>query len=324
MGLGTVTAISQLATAGASFVQAANKATEAKKAKRAAEDMVSNARKKLEVNFLDSLTVHKEPYELEREALLVQGAQAMDAAQDSGVRGVVGAAGRVLNAQQAAQQDITSRMSKELSGLELAQAKEDSRLRDILTQIDLDEAAGAQQAAADADKAKVAALTQGFKGLTSFGKTLGKMDTDKGNPLKDALRGITGDSDNKNNIIPSDDNIGDNPAGVSGAGAFTAEFDTNAVTLNTEGLTTGMPASATASANGVGGVSVGDIGGFNIGGGLNPEEVSAQERLLGLAKGVRGYVGQFSETEGGQMLKFDYDAKRYRPWNQATMSYLGN
>jgi len=317
MGLGTVTAISQLATAGASFVQASNKATEAKKAKRAAEDMVINARKKLEVNFLDSLTVHKEPYELEREALLVQGAQAMDAAQDSGVRGVVGASGRVLNAQQAAQQDITSRMSKELSGLELAQAKEDSRLRDILTQIDLDEAAGAQQAAADADKAKVAALTQGFKGLTSFGKTLGKMDTDKGNALKKALQDLNkkGDSDNS---------IGNNPAGVPGAGAFKGEFDTNAVTLNTEGLTTGMPSSATASANAVGGVSVGDIGGFNIGGGLNPEEVSAQERLLGLVEGVGGYVGQFSETEGGQMLKFDYDAKRYRPWNQETMSYLGN
>lgn len=154
-------------TAG-SFIQANKQKKLQQKAESEAKRAMDQARGKLDVNFYDALSVDLTPYELEREALLSQGAQLQQAAVEGEERGAAASAGKILASQQKAQQDITKRMSKELSDLEKMSAKEDSRLRDVGVQIDLEEAAGAQQAAADAQKARAAAIQQGFEGLTSL------------------------------------------------------------------------------------------------------------------------------------------------------------
>jgi hypothetical protein len=56
-------------------------------------------------------------------------------------------------------------MNKEMSALEQQSAMEDSRLRDIGIQLNLQETQGAQQAMADAEQARTAAITQGVQGL---------------------------------------------------------------------------------------------------------------------------------------------------------------
>jgi hypothetical protein len=59
-------------------------------------------------------------------------------------------------------------MGQELMNLEKLSATEESRLRDVNVQLDLGEAAGAQQAAADAQEARSAAMAQGFQGVSSM------------------------------------------------------------------------------------------------------------------------------------------------------------
>jgi hypothetical protein len=150
--------------AGMSFAQAAQQQKNIRAAQASAAQAMDAARKKLEVNYFDQLSINKEPYELQREALLSSGSQAIQAAVE-GDRGAAAAAGRVQMAQNEAQSGIRTEMNKELSALAQQSAMEDSRLRDIGIQLNLQETQGAQQAMADAEQARTAAITQGVQGL---------------------------------------------------------------------------------------------------------------------------------------------------------------
>ena len=175
MGLETaaIIGLSSLAlsagTTGMSFVQAGKQKKAQRQAEQDAEEAMAEARKKLEVNFYENLGIQKEPYELEREALLSQGAQAIQAGVES-ERGAAATAGRIQMAQQQAQAGIRSAMGQELTNLEKLSATEDARLASAQSALDLQEAAGAQQAARDAQQLAAQATQQGMQGLTSMGQ----------------------------------------------------------------------------------------------------------------------------------------------------------
>lgn len=154
-------------TTGMSFANARKQRKLAEDAKRDADKAMAEARRKLDVNYYDQLAVQKEPYELQREALLSQGAQAIQAGVE-GDRGAAATAGRVQMAMNEAQAGVRTGMGKELSDLAKLSAQEDSRLRDVGVQLDLAEVEGAQQAIASAEQARAAAMTQGFQGVTSL------------------------------------------------------------------------------------------------------------------------------------------------------------
>lgn len=156
--------VSGVAGTAMSFAQAAKQQQNIRSAQAKADQAMQEARKKLEVNYYDQLAIQKEPYELQREALLSSGSQAIQAAQE-GDRGAAAAAGRVQMAQNEAQAGVRTAMGKELSDLERLSATEESRLRDIGVQLDMGEIAGAQQAMSDAEQAKAAAMAQGFQGI---------------------------------------------------------------------------------------------------------------------------------------------------------------
>jgi hypothetical protein len=149
-----------------SFAQANKQKKLQREAEADAQKAMAEARKKLDVNYYDQLAIQKEPYELEREAALSAGAQAIQAGVE-GDRGAAATAGRVQMAQNEQQAGIRTSMGKELTDLALLSASEDSRLRDVGVQLDLEEAAGAQLAARDAQEARTAAMQQGMEGLTS-------------------------------------------------------------------------------------------------------------------------------------------------------------
>lgn len=155
------------ATTGMSFAQAGKQRKLMREAEREADMAMQEARKKLEVNVFDQLSIQKEPYELEREALLSQGAQAIQAGVES-ERGAAATAGRIQMAQQEGQGAIRSAMGQELQGLERLSAQEEGRLRDIGVQLDLEEVAGAQLAAANAQELQAQAMQQGMQGVTSL------------------------------------------------------------------------------------------------------------------------------------------------------------
>jgi hypothetical protein len=175
MAIATTTALAiasltaTAASTGMSFAQAGKQKKAQRQAEQDAEEAMAEARKKLEVNFYENLGIQKEPYELEREALLSQGAQAIQAGVES-ERGAAATAGRIQLAQQQGQAGIRTAMGQELANLEKLSAAEDARLAGLESNLSLQEVAGAQQAARDAQKLSAQATEQGFKGLVSMGQ----------------------------------------------------------------------------------------------------------------------------------------------------------
>jgi len=103
----TIAAIGSAAlSTGMSFAQASKQRKLQQEAEAEAQKAFDEAKKTLDVNYLESLGIAKEPYELERESLLQAGAQALQAGVEGETRGAAATAGRVLMAQQeqAAQQ----------------------------------------------------------------------------------------------------------------------------------------------------------------------------------------------------------------------------
>ena len=151
---------------GLSFAQAGQQKKLQARAEAEAEAAMEAARGKLEVNFAEQMSIKKEAYELEREANLSAGAQALEAGVESD-RGGAATAGRVLAAQQQGQAQTRAAMGDELTNIEAAIVEEDSRLRDLDVALDLEEVAGNQQKAADAQRAAQAARNQGIQGAVS-------------------------------------------------------------------------------------------------------------------------------------------------------------
>ena len=149
-------------SAGMSFAQANKQKKAMQDAEADAEAAMAAARGKLDVNFAEQMAIKKEAYDLEREAMLVQGAMATEAGKES-ERGAAATAGRVYAAQQQGQAGIRTAMADELTNIEGAILEEDSRLRDLDVALDLEEVAGNQQAAADAQRAATAARQQAIQ-----------------------------------------------------------------------------------------------------------------------------------------------------------------
>lgn len=172
MAVATTTAIAlgglavSAASTGMSFAQAGKQKQLQREAQQAAAQALAEAKKKLDVNFYDQMAINKEPYELQREALLAQGQEAIQAGVES-ERGAAATAGRVQMAMNEGQAGIRSAMGKEMTDIEKMQLAEDSRLRDAKAKLDLVEAEGAQQAASDAGSAAARATAQGMAGMAN-------------------------------------------------------------------------------------------------------------------------------------------------------------
>lgn len=171
MAIGTAAAIAGIASTaigtGMSFAQASSQKKAMKKADAKAAQYMADARKRLEVNYMDELAINKEPYQRQREAMLAAGAQAQQASVEGSERGSAANTGRILAAQQQAQGDIRDQMNRDMFNLEAASAEEDSRLRDINTQLDMGEISGAQQQSAQASAARQQAIQQGIQGAVN-------------------------------------------------------------------------------------------------------------------------------------------------------------
>ena len=167
-GLATGLAIAGLAisagTTATSFIQAGKQKRLQEGYEADADKALAEARRALQVNYAKQMSIKKEPYNQERLAMLSQGQQLVDAASDSD-RGAASAAGQVLMGQQASQADITNRQSDELINIENAILEEESRLRDVNVDLDMQEIEGAQQAAADARIAAADATQAGIQGI---------------------------------------------------------------------------------------------------------------------------------------------------------------
>lgn len=240
------------ATAGTtamSFSQANKQKKLQKEAESEADKAMAAARTRLDVNYMDALSVQKEPYELQREAMISQGTQATDAAQES-ERGAAAGAGRVQMAQNEAQGGIRTAMGKELTEIERLKVAEDARLRDLNVQLDLGEVEGAQMAARNAQEMAAQATAQGFEGVTSmatqaanlvplYAKSGANYTVNNGNnatsPLTSQMSPISGQNSNINYMSPAGGfGFGTLPT-TSSMGAFNQSFGNQMPTTNAMG-----------------------------------------------------------------------------------------
>tara|TARA_Y100001951_G_scaffold105270_1_gene121333 strand:+ start:2700 stop:3449 length:750 start_codon:yes stop_codon:yes gene_type:complete len=161
--------------AATNFVQAGKQRRAAEKAADDAGKALEAARNKLQVNYLRGLSIQKEPYERAREAGISTAAQVLQAAQEGSQRGVAAGATRAQLAQQNLENTNRIAMGQELQGLQRAAALEDRRLQSQQANIDLAEARGFQNMAADARDRQRALNQAGARGLLGAGQSLMKV-----------------------------------------------------------------------------------------------------------------------------------------------------
>lgn len=169
--IGTATAIGiGVAAAGTtgSFIQASKQRKKQSEAEAAAEKAMIEARKKLEINFYKGLGINREPYELERDALLSSGTTLIQAGVES-ERGAGAVAGRVQMAQNIGQREIAGAMGTEMQNLNKLVATEDANLNKLGLNLDLAQVEGAQLASANYNNMANQSITQGLQGLTNIG-----------------------------------------------------------------------------------------------------------------------------------------------------------
>jgi hypothetical protein len=147
-----------------SFREASKQSKAATTARLDAEKAIAEAKKRAEQNVFEALSLAKEPYERAREASLASGAQAIEAGRES-ERGIAATAGRVQMSQNEMQQNIADEQTAQIQGLNKLIATEDARLLDYLAAVNMEEAAGAQKAAAQADKFRAMNIAQGIQGI---------------------------------------------------------------------------------------------------------------------------------------------------------------
>ena len=163
---------------GLSFAQAAKQNKLRKEADEAASKALEQARQTLGVNYLEGLALPKEVFELEREALLSAGQQALQASQEGETRGAAAAAGRVQMAQQQGQRRISAAQADRLLELQKLARTEDARLQRQQAALDVAEFTGAQLASRDAQESRNLALTRGFEGLAGAGETVADFENE--------------------------------------------------------------------------------------------------------------------------------------------------
>ena len=160
------------ATTAMSFAKAGQMRDDMDAANKAAEAAMEKARKKLDVNVYDKLGINKDVYAQQRDRFSADASALTQAGIEGEERGAAATAGKVLLESNRMQEGITSAMNQDLQQLNMLSAQEASRNRDIGVQLDLEEVAGAQLAAANAQELGAQATAQGMEGLTSLGSQL--------------------------------------------------------------------------------------------------------------------------------------------------------
>ena len=161
-----------MAAGGVKSFSEANKDKKRKaNAERKAAKAMQDARRRTEVNVMEALSVKKEPYEQQVMALLTQGQAGLQAGVEGDTRGSAATAGRVQMAQNLGQERVRTAMGLELQDIERAKLDEELRLLDMRAGLDLAEAEGYQQMAADAEKARAANIQQGITAVGNLATT---------------------------------------------------------------------------------------------------------------------------------------------------------
>tara|TARA_R110000744_G_scaffold124860_2_gene230494 strand:- start:9174 stop:10178 length:1005 start_codon:yes stop_codon:yes gene_type:complete len=159
----------------ASFNQLQKSNQNAEDAALKAEELLEDAKRKIEINRMEGLTIPTEAYEQEQEALLAATSKAIDSLTESGdVRSIIGGVGRVTAESAAAANAIRSDKEEKLFEIDKIKREEDAAIDQQLAQMDVAGAKDQQQIAADAEEGRVASMTGLVSSLGSLATTVAK------------------------------------------------------------------------------------------------------------------------------------------------------
>ena len=169
-------------TTAMSFIGAGKQKRKEEAAARSAALAMAEVEKELTKNEMKALAIQQEPYEQMQDTLGAQIKTEMAAIREGDQRGVLGGSQRVQEGAVQASGVIRTAQGKEMSELDKLVADEETRKSDIRMQIKLGEAAGAQQAAAQAADARTQlnqqalmgaanTVSQGLQMLPTYGKS---------------------------------------------------------------------------------------------------------------------------------------------------------
>jgi len=167
LGLGISGLVIGVASTSASFAQAGAQKRKRDAATDAARKAMADARKRLDVNYMEDLGINKEMYDIARDRSMVSAAGLMESASEGSTRGVGSIAGQVYQQDLLGQQQVRAAQEGEVNRIEGLIAGEDSRLAGLQANLSLEEAEGAQQAARDAESARVSAIGDGVQSAIS-------------------------------------------------------------------------------------------------------------------------------------------------------------
>jgi len=154
-------------TTAMSFIGAGKQKRKEQAAARSAALAMAEVEKELTKNEMKALAIQQEPYEQMQDTLGAQIKTEMAAIREGDQRGVLGGSQRVQEGAVQASGAIRTAQGQEMSELDKLVADEETRKSDIRMQIKLGEAAGAQQAAAQAADARTQLNQQALMGLGS-------------------------------------------------------------------------------------------------------------------------------------------------------------
>ncbi len=167
-----VTAALQLASAGVSTYQAIEANRRIKDAQKAAQKATREAKRLTEINPMQELSVPTEAYMQARESQQRLMAQQVQAAQEADPRGAARSAGLAVGGSLALEDKLRSAQERSLYNRDVAVAGQEVANIAARRGIAEAEAAGAQQAAADSQAARAAAITSGAEMLAGVGATI--------------------------------------------------------------------------------------------------------------------------------------------------------
>lgn len=175
MPITTATAIAagtQLVGAAASFAQAAKNNRLRRESEEAAKKYLDQAVKAYKTNYAEDIQVPLEGYERAAEMNTQAAGQALEAMRESGQRAVLGGVAGLQKQAQEGSEQLRLAMQGDLYNRNLMIAEEEANIRDRLANLDLNQATGAQQTAADARAMRAQSIEGGLANLAGAGATI--------------------------------------------------------------------------------------------------------------------------------------------------------
>jgi hypothetical protein len=158
--------------AGASIIQGIRARREQREAEAQAERALESAKRTLAVNRMEGLQVPLEAYELAERGLTAQQMQSTQALAEADARSLAAGVGRSQLVAQQGQEDIRQQMAQDIFSRDKMIAQEQSDIDRSLATINLQEAEGAQIAAAQREQMAAQGFTGGIQGLAGAGQTM--------------------------------------------------------------------------------------------------------------------------------------------------------